>query len=78
MKYEYSTYKKVFNNVKIFKAQDGFNDNELQNLVLIGFKNGIVENTQLLEKYEKLLNKEIYDFKSDKQAVTDDLCPIGV
>ncbi|MCI8291165.1 MAG: fused MFS/spermidine synthase [Clostridia bacterium] len=78
LKYEYSTYKKVFNNVKIFKAQDGFNDNELQNLILIGFKNDIVENTQFLEKYEKLLNKEIHDFKSDKQAVTDNLCPIGV
>lgn len=78
LKYEYSTYKKVFNNVKVFKVQDGFNDNELQNLILIGFKNDIVENTEFLEKYEKLLDKEIYDFKSDKQAVTDDLCPIGI
>lgn len=39
IKHEYATYKKVFKNVKIFQAQKGiFNDDEIQNLILIGYK----------------------------------------
>lgn len=78
LKYEYSTYKAVFNEVKIFRAQDGFNDDEIQNIILMGFKNNITENKDVLSDYEGLLDREIEGFKSDKQPVTDNLCPIGV
>lgn len=79
IKYEYATYKKVFNNVKIFKVQNGmFNDDELQNLILVGFKSNITEKTEDKNKYQYLLENEIINFYSDKSVVTDDLCPVGI
>lgn len=39
IKCEYETYKKVFKNVKIFQVQKGlFNSDEIQNIILIGYK----------------------------------------
>lgn len=78
IEYEYSTYKAVFGDVKVFKAQDGFGDDELQNLILVGFKNGFVENSDLADTYSNLLKREVPNFTSNKCVVTDDLCPIGV
>lgn len=78
VEYEYSTYKAVFNDVKVFKAQDGFGDDELQNLILVGFKNGFVENSDLEDTYRNLLNREVLNFTSNRDVVTDDLCSIGV
>ena len=37
IKYEYATYKKVFDDVKIFKVTDA-KENDKQNLILVGFK----------------------------------------
>lgn len=78
IEYEYSTYKAVFSDVKVFKAQDGFGDDELQNLILVGFKNGFVENIDLADNYSNLLKREVLNFTSNKGIVTDDLCAIGV
>lgn len=78
IEYEYSTYKAVFSDVKVFKAQDGFGDDELQNLILVGFKNGFVENIDLADNYSNLLKREVLNFTSNKGVVTDDLCAIGV
>lgn len=79
IKYEYATYKKVFEDVKVFKVQNGmFNDNELQNLILVGFKSKVTTPNAEDNNYQNLLKNEILDFKTDKQAVTDDLCSVGV
>ena len=78
IEHEYSTYKAVFENVKVFRAQNGFEDDELQNLILIGFKNGVIEDSNVGDKYKNLLNREVLDFTSSKGVVTDDLCAIGV
>lgn len=79
IKYEYATYKKVFKNVKIFKVQNGmFNDDELQNLILVGFKGNVIEKNDEYNKYKNLLKNEVLDFSSDKNVATDELCPVGV
>ena len=79
IKYEYATYKKVFKDVKIFKVQNGmFNDDELQNLILVGFKGNVIEKNDEYNKYKNLLKNEVPDFSSDKNVVTDELCPVGV
>ena len=79
IKYEYATYKKVFEDVKVFKVQNGmFNDDELQNLILVGFKSKVTTPNAENNNYQNLLKNEILDFQTDKQAVTDDLCPVGI
>ena len=79
IKYEYATYKKVFKDVKIFNVQNGmFNDDELQNLILVGFKGNVIEKNDEYNKYKNLLKNEVLDFSSDKNVVTDELCPVGV
>lgn len=79
IKYEYATYKKVFKDVKIFKVQNGmFNDDELQNLILVGFKSNVIEKNDEYNKYKNLLKNEVLDFSSDKNVVTDEFCPVGV
>ena len=79
IKYEYATYKKVFKDVKIFKVQNGmFNDDELQNLILVGFKGNVIEKNDEYNKYKNLLKNEVLDFSSYKNVVTDEFCPVGV
>ena len=79
IKYEYATYKKVFKDVKIFKVQNGmFNDDELKNLILVGFKGNVIEKNDEYNKYKNLLKNEVLDFSSDKNVVTDEFCPVGV
>ena len=76
IKYEYATYKAVFDEVKLFKVRDT-NEEEKQNLILIGFKNGKNIDNEKYEQYKKLLDKEITNFSSDKEVVTDHFSPIG-
>ena len=78
IEHEYATYKAIFDDVKVFKAQDGFGDDELQNLILVGFKDGVNESSDLEDEYRNLLKREVLEFTSDKDIVTDDLCAIGV
>lgn len=76
IKYEYSTYKAVFDDVKVFKVNTNQANDEEQNLILVGIKgNGNINMNQ--EEYSELLNNEIKDFTSDKPIVTDDYAPIG-
>lgn len=76
IKYEYSTYKAVFSDVKLFKVLN-LEDTGKQNLILVGFKNGKNIDEKKYEEYKELLNMEIVDFSSDKEIVTDHFSPIG-
>lgn len=77
IKYEYSTYKAVFDDVKVFKVNPKHENNEEQNLILVGFKGSTNINSEKEEEYKQFLNNEIKDFSSDKPIVTDDFAPIG-
>ena len=77
IKYEYSTYKAIFDDVKVFKVNPNRLDNEEQNLILVGIKGNGNINTDKEEEYKELLNNEIKDFTSDKSIITDDYAPIG-
>ncbi len=78
IKYEFSTYKAIFDDVKVFKVSNDIDNQELQNLILIAFKNKNSENDpEKYEVYKNLIETEIVNFESDKNIVTDDLCPIG-
>lgn len=76
IKYEYATYKAVFDDVKIFKVTDE-KENERQNLILVGFKGKKNINEENYKEYEGFLAREVTDFSSDKEIVTDDYAPIG-
>ena len=77
IKYEYSTYKAVFDDVKVFKVSSNHLDNEKQNLILVGIKGNGNINSDKEEEYSGLLSNEIKNFTSDKKIVTDDYAPIG-
>lgn len=76
IQYEYSTYKAVFDDVKVFKVNKDRQNSETQNIILIGFK-GTTNINEQKEAYIDLLNSEIKDFTSNKPIVTDDYAPIG-
>ena len=76
IKYEYSTYKKVFDDVKVFKVRQQ-EDDERQNLILIGFKGNTNIDYNKYAEYENLLNMEIKNFTSDVGISTDNYAPIG-
>ena len=77
IKYEYSTYKAVFDDVKVFKVNPKHENNEEQNLILVGVKGSTNINSEKEEEYKQFLDNEIKDFSSDKPIVTDDFAPIG-
>lgn len=76
IKYEYSTYKAVFDDVKIFMVQNK-NRNDSQNLILVGIKGNPEKDISKYQEYSKYLDMEVTEFESDKQIVTDDFAPIG-
>ena len=77
IKYEYSTYRAIFDDVKILKVNPDRSNDEEQNLILVGIKGNLVINKDKEEEYGQLLCNEIKDFSSDKSIVTDDFAPIG-
>ncbi len=77
IKYEYSTYKAIFDDVKVFQVNPNHSDDEEQNLILVGIKGNENINTDKEEEYGELLSNEIKDFTSDKPIITDDYAPIG-
>ena len=77
IKYEYSTYKAVFDDVKVFQVNPNHNKEEEQNLILIGIKGKENIDNEKEEGYRILLNNEITNFTSDKPIVTDNYAPIG-
>lgn len=74
--YEYSTYRKVFDDVKVFKVNK-INDNTRQNLILIGFKGNKEVDKTVYEQYKNLLDNELKDFSSNTGISTDNYAPIG-
>ena len=76
IKYEYTTYKAVFQEVKLFRVRNA-EDTTRQNLILVGFKNGENVNSEKYDEYKNLLDMEITDFSSDREVVTDHFAPIG-
>ena len=76
LKYEYSTYKAVFDDVKVFYV-DGPEKDKKQNTIIIGIKGKINENDLKEEVYKNILETEIKDYTSDKDIVTDNLAQIG-
>ena len=77
IQYEYATYREVFDDVKVFKVRDYKGTNESQNLILVGIKGNPKPDETKQEEYLTMLNKEIVDFTTDKDIVTDDFAPIG-
>ena len=77
IKYEYATYKAVFDDVKIYKVSRNDSSTERQNLILVGFKGVQNINEEKTKEYEQLLRAELVDFSTDKPVVTDNYCPIG-
>ena len=77
IKYEYSTYKAIFDDVKVFKVNPNRSDEQDQNLILVGIKGNGNINTDKEAEYSELLSNELKDFTSDKPIVTDDYAPIG-
>lgn len=77
IKYEYNTYKAIFDDVKVFKVRTDADSKESQNLILIGFKGNKNINDEVQEKYQDLLNNEIQNFTSENKIVTDNYAPIG-
>ena len=77
IKYEYATYKAVFDDVKLFKVNSDSQDSDSQNLILIGIKGKLNIDDEKEEEYKDLLKNEITDFSSDKTVVTDNYAPIG-
>lgn len=76
IEYEYTTYKAVFDDVKIYKVVNMENDS-IQNLILVGVKGNPEKNNSKSEEYAQYLNMQIANLKMDKQVVTDDFAPIG-
>ncbi len=77
IKYEYSTYRAIFDDVRIFQVNPDRQNDEEQNLILVGIKGNLAINKDKEEEYNQLLRYEIKDFSSDKPIVTDDFAPIG-
>lgn len=76
LEYEYATYKKIFDDVKIFQVQPLKKD-ITQNLILVGIKGKTNLDKTKQEQYTQLLENEVKDFTTDKQIVTDNYAPIG-
>ena len=76
IKYEYSTYKAVFDDVKLFKVRDT-EDNQSQNIILLGIKGKTSINESKNNEFKELLDREITEFKSKNPVITDDYAPIG-
>lgn len=77
IKYEYSTYKAVFDDVKVYQVDTDYAYTDNQNLIIVGIKGDLDVNSDKEEEYGYLLDNEIKDFTSDKPIVTDDYAPIG-
>lgn len=76
IKYEYATYKAVFDEVKVFAVNSDVKEQQ-QNIILIGIKGSPKINEEKQNEYKYLLDREIAEYESDKKVVTDDFAPIG-
>lgn len=76
IEYEYSTYKAVFDDVKIFMELNS-ERTDRQNLILVGIKGNPQIDETKYEEYKKYLDREVTEFETDKPIITDDYAPIG-
>ena len=76
IKYEYTTYRAVFDDVKIFMVANK-DRMDKQNLILVGFKGNPERNETKSPEYWKYLDMEATEFETDKQISTDNFAPIG-
>lgn len=76
IEYEYATYKKVFDDVKVFMVNTTEKEVK-QNLILVGIKGNPQKDEEKYNEYEKYLSREATDIKVNEQIVTDDFAPIG-
>ena len=74
--YEYSTYKAVFDDVKIFKVRENSNNTQKQNLILVGIKGNTNINNEVFKNYIDLLGNEVEEFNTSKEVITDNFAPI--
>lgn len=77
LEYEYSTYKAVFDDVKVYKVIDEIEKNREQNIILVGFKGNGNINESKYETYKDLLDSEVIGYTSNRNIVTDNLAQIG-
>ena len=76
IEYEYSTYKAVFDDVKIFMVANK-DRTDKQNLILVGIKGKPHIDETKTSEYLQYLDMEVTEFETDKNIVTDDFAPIG-
>ena len=77
IKYEYSTYKAIFDEVKVYQVLPQREQSEEQNLILVGIKGKDNIDNVKYQQYQELLGTELTNFSSDKEIVTDNYAPIG-
>ena len=77
LEYEYSTYKAVFDDVKVYKVIDELEKNKEQNIILVGFKGKVNINESKYDTYKDLLDSEVIGYTSNRNIVTDNLAQIG-
>lgn len=76
LKYEYATYKKVFDDVKVFTVETN-EESKKQNIILMGIKGKLNIDEAKENIYKELLETEVFGYTSDKNIVTDNLAQIG-
>ena len=76
IQYEYATYRAVFDDVKIFMVNNK-DRSDKQNLILVGIKGNPEKDETKYAEYVNYLDREVTEFETDKQIVTDDFAPIG-
>ena len=75
IKYEYETYKSVFDDAKVYQVKKTDYD-KTQNLILVGIK-GNTNINEKSDKYKNYLETEITQLINGGRIVTDDFAPIG-
>ena len=77
LEHEYATYKKVFDDVKVFKVKSKKTPEEKQNLILLGIKGRPDIDESKYQEYSKRITSEIINYNSNSRIATDDFAPIG-
>jgi len=73
IEHEFSTFKKVFEDVKVFDVSDE-ELTETRNLILVGFN--FLPTEVESEEYSDMIKREAINFDSDKEIFTDDYAPV--
>jgi spermidine synthase len=74
---ELTTWRAVFEEVKVFKVKPERGDNELQNLVIVAFKKGPNGTLNGTKEFDELLSHEVRNRSFEAlPVITDDLAPV--